>query len=259
MKVVLLAGGLGTRLSEQTTTKPKPMVEVGGMPILWHIMNHYSYYGHNDFIICLGYKGHVIKEFFSNYFLNNSDVTFDLENNNTSFHSTNSRPWKVTLVNTGDLTMTGGRLKKVKKFLKQDEPFFMTYGDGVSDIDLNSLLKYHLDHGKLATLSAVLPKERFGVLDINFSDNTVNSFKEKASKKESFINGGFFVLNPKVLDYIDGDEMPFESDPLENLARDKELKSFIHKGFWQCMDNLSDMRFLENLWNDKKAPWKKWD
>ena len=257
MQVVILAGGLGTRLSEETATKPKPMVEIGGMPIIWHIMNHYSYYGYNDFIICLGYKGNIIKDFFSNYFLNSSDVTFDFKNNTRSFHSANISPWKVTLVDTGQNTMTGGRLKRIKKFLKSDEPFFMTYGDGLSDINIDALKNFHLKHQKLATLSAVMPKERFGILDLALDDNSVNSFKEKSLKKDSFVNGGFFVLSPKVIDYISGDDIPFESEPLETLAKLNELKSFIHSGFWQCMDNLSDMRYLENLWQKEIAPWKK--
>jgi glucose-1-phosphate cytidylyltransferase len=255
-KVVILAGGLGSRLSEETDLRPKPMVEIGGRPILWHIMKIYSRYGLNDFVICLGYKGYVIKEFFSNYHIHMADVTFDLRDHSTVVHRKRAEPWRVTLVETGDATMTGGRLKRARDYIG-DEPFHMTYGDGVADIDLDALAACHQRNGTLATITAVQPPGRFGVLDIADGDR-VNSFREKPQAEGGWINGGFMVLSPKVLDYIAGDRIPFESEPLSNLAADGQLGVYRHTGFWHAMDTLRDKRQLEELWGSGKAPWKTW-
>lgn len=255
MKVVLLAGGLGTRLSEETVVKPKPMVEIGGKPILWHIMKIYSRWGFNDFVICLGYKGYMIKEFFANYLIHQSDVTFDLRTNTSLIHSNNSEPWRITLVDTGDKTMTGGRILRVKEYLG-NETFMLTYGDGVADINIEKLLEFHKSHGKLATVTAVRPPSRFGGMAIN--DSRVTDFIEKPQIGEGWINGGFFVLQPDVLDYIHGDEMPFEREPLERLARDAQLAAYKHDSFWQCMDTLRDVTLLNELWDSGKPPWRLW-
>ena len=256
MKVVLLAGGFGTRISEESHLTPKPMIEIGGKPILWHIMKIYSHYGLNDFIVCCGYKGYVIKEFFSNYFLHNSDVTFDLTKNTMKIHNTVSEPWTVTLVDTGENTMTGGRLKRVAPFI-DGENFCMTYGDGLADIDIAAEIKFHLAHGKLATLAATQPPGRFGVLKI--TDQTkVNSFQEKPTGDGNWINGGFFVLNKKVISYLDGDQTVWEKEPLEKLAQDNQLQAFFHDGFWQPMDTLRDKNQLESLWQTGNASWRKW-
>lgn len=255
MKAVILAGGLGTRLSEETVIKPKPMVEIGGMPIIWHIMKIYSCYGINDFIICCGYKGYLIKEYFMNYSLHTSDVKIDLASNNIQVVNKTHEDWKITLVDTGEDSMTGGRLKRVKNYL-DNEDFCFTYGDGVADIDVQKLIDFHKNHGKLATLTATYPPGRFGSLMIK--DNVVNKFMEKPKGDGAVINGGFFVLSPKVLNLIDDDKTVWEQEPLNKLASDGELMSFLHDGFWQPMDTLRDKTFLNNLWNDSKAPWKKW-
>ena len=255
-KAVILAGGFGTRISEETHLKPKPMVEIGGYPVLWHIMKTYSYYGINDFIICCGYKGYVIKEYFANYFLHMSDVTFDMKNNEMDVHLNKSEPWKVTLVNTGENTMTGGRLKRVQDYIKDEQAFCFTYGDGVSDVDIKELVGFHNKQGKLATITATQPPGRFGALDLD--DNLITSFQEKPVGDSGWINGGFFVLSPKVLDYIEGDQTTWEKQPLETLARDRQLSAYTHKGFWQPMDTLRDKTLLQNLWDSGKAPWKKW-
>lgn len=256
MKCVILAGGLGTRLSEETSLRPKPMVEIGGKPILWHVMKIYSHYGINEFIICLGYKGYIIKEYFANYFLHMSDVTFDMEHNEMEVHDKYAEPWKVTLVDTGDHSLTGGRLKRVAKYIQDEEAFCFTYGDGVGDINISELVKFHKSHGKLATLTAVTPPGRFGALDIH--GNLITSFKEKPKGDGAHINGGFFVLSPKVLDLIDGDRCTWEQEPLEQLANNHELAAFTHNGFWQPMDTLRDKHHLEDLWQSNKAPWKQW-
>lgn len=255
MKVLILAGGFGTRISEETSLKPKPMIEIGSMPILWHIMKTYSSYGFNEFVILLGYKGYVIKEYFSNYFLHRSDVTIDLANNSIEIHNNESEPWKVTLLDTGSNTMTGGRIKRAKEHIG-NEPFLLTYGDGVADVDILNTIKFHKEHGKLITMTAVQPAGRFGALDIAES-NRVASFVEKPAGEGNWINGGYFVCQPEVLDFIDGDDTVFEKQPLENLATKGELYSYKHKGFWQCMDTLRDKNYLNNLW-DTKAPWKIW-
>ncbi|MES2535073.1 MAG: glucose-1-phosphate cytidylyltransferase [Pseudomonadota bacterium] len=254
MKAVILAGGLGTRLSEETTVKPKPMVEIGGKPILWHIMKSYSAHGINDFVICCGYKGYVIKEYFANYFLHTSDVTFDMQKNEMEVHARSAEPWKVTLVDTGDETMTGGRLKRVRQYLQDDENFCFTYGDGVSDIDIGALIKFHKSHGKLATITATQPPGRFGAL--NLDGNRINSFQEKPQGDGAWINGGFFVLSPKVIDYIDDDSTTWEKGPMEKLAREGHLNAYFHHGFWQPMDTLRDKMHLEEMWQSGKAPWK---
>jgi glucose-1-phosphate cytidylyltransferase len=256
MKAVLLAGGLGTRLSEETVTKPKPMVEIGGKPILWHIMKIYSHYDIHDFIICCGYKGYVIKEYFANYFLHQSDVTFNMKDNVMEVHHKRAEPWTVTLVDTGDESMTGGRLRRVADYIKHDETFCFTYGDGVADIDIKKLLEFHKSHGKQATLTATFPPGRFGALEIN--DNKVDRFQEKPRGDGARINGGFFVLSPKVLERITGDESVWEQEPLKGLAADGELMAFKHEGFWQPMDTLRDKNLLEDLWHANKAPWKLW-
>lgn len=256
MKAVILAGGLGTRLSEETSTKPKPMVDIGGKPILWHIMKIYSSYGINEFIICLGYKGYLIKEFFLNYQSHMSDLTIDLSNNKSVIHQSRVEPWKVTLVDTGLGTMTGGRIKRIAKYLDKNETFCLTYGDGLSDIDIAKTIKFHLSHGKEATLSATLPPGRFGSLDIE--DNFVKHFEEKPKGDGAFVSGGFFVLNSKVIDRISGDQTIWEQEPLKSLAKDSELMCYEHKGFWQPMDTLREKFLLQNLWNSNKAPWKIW-
>ncbi len=256
MKAVILAGGLGTRLSEETSLKPKPMVEVGGKPILWHIMKMYSAHGVNDFIICCGYKGYVIKEYFANYFLHMSDVTFDLQDNTMEVHHKRAEPWKVTLVDTGDDSMTGGRLKRVAKYLKDEEAFCFTYGDGVGDMNIAETIDFHKKNGKLATLTATYPPGRFGALDI--TDGKVLNFKEKPKGDGAMINGGFFVLSPKVLDYIENDSTTWEQYPLNKLAEDGKLMAYEHHGFWQPMDTLRDKNHLEELWSAGKAPWKVW-
>lgn len=256
MKAVILAGGLGTRISEETNTRPKPMVEIGGKPILWHIMKMYSSYGIQDFIICCGYKGYVIKEYFANYFLHQSDVTFCMKNNIMDVHEKRAEPWKVTLLDTGESSMTGGRLKRVAEYIKNDELFCFTYGDGVGDIDIASTVQFHKSHKKQATLTAVFPPGRFGALDIQ--NNQVNSFKEKPKGDGAMINGGFFVLSPKVLNLLAGDNCVWEQEPLMTLARDGELMAYEHHGFWQPLDTLRDKLYLEELWKSKKAPWKTW-
>lgn len=259
MKVVLLAGGFGTRISEESQYKPKPMIEIGGMPILWHIMKEYAYYGHNDFIICAGYKQEYIKEWFANYFIHNSDITFDYRNggNNMTVHESHCEPWRVTVVDTGYNTMTGGRIKRVQKYVG-NETFFMTYGDGVCDVDMNKLLEFHKSHGKIATLTAVKQDQSKGVLDIG-GDNAVKSFREKNISDGAPINAGYMVLNPEIFDYIEGDQTIFEKEPLEKLVADGQLMSYIHKGFWQCMDSMREKLMLEKLLEVNKAPWKKWD
>ena len=257
MKVVILAGGFGTRISEESYLKPKPMIEIGDKPILWHIMKIYSYYGFNEFIICLGYKSHMIKEFFADYYLHTSDVTFDLEKNEMQIHNNYSEPWKVTLVETGLNTMTGGRVKRVKEYLPKDEPFMLTYGDGVSDINLKKLLEFHESHGKLATITSINLDGRFGILQID-EDDSINHFAEKEKNSGGWVNGGFMVLEPEVLDYIEGDETIFEREPLENLAKDGELKAYKHAGFWKCMDIKRDHDTLQELWNNNNAPWHLW-
>ena len=255
MKAVILAGGLGTRISEESHLKLKPMIEIGGKPIIWHIMKIYSTYGVNDFIVCLGYKGYVMKEYFANYFLHQSDVTFDMVNNKMQVHQNSSEPWRVTLVDTGDATMTGGRLKRVQAYL-EDEDFCFTYGDGVSDINITELIAFHKSQKRLATLTAVQPPGRFGSL--NLDGSRITSFEEKPHGDGGWINGGFFVLSPKVLDYIEGDATIWERSPMEHLARDGQLGSFLHRGFWQPMDTLREKNHLEELWASGKAPWKVW-
>lgn len=256
MKVVLLAGGYGTRIAEETILKPKPMVEIGGMPILWHIMKEYSYYGFNEFIICAGYKQHMIKEWFADYFFYTCDVTFDFENdNNIIIHDKKTEPWKVTVVDTGLDTMTGGRIKAVEKYVG-NETFFMTYGDGVCDVNISELLKFHKENGKIATLTAVKIQQRFGLLDIK--DGTVRAFREKSQRDADLINAGYMVLEPKIFEYLDGKKCVFEKEPLRKLVADGELCSYLHTGFWQCMDNKKEMEMLEQLWEDGEAPWKIW-
>ena len=256
MKVVILAGGLGTRISEDTNTRPKPMIEIGGKPILWHIMKSYSHHGINDFIICCGYKGYVIKEYFANYFLHMSDVTFDMSNNKMEVHQQNAEPWKVTLVDTGEETMTGGRLKRVADYVKDEELFCLTYGDGVSDVNITDLIAFHKSQNTKATLTATLPPGRFGALDM--SGHKVNSFMEKPQGDGAMINGGFFVLSPKVIGYIKDDKTIWEREPLERLAQEGDLAAFHHTGFWQPMDTLRDKVHLEELWQSGNAPWKVW-
>lgn len=255
MKCVILAGGLGTRISEETTTKPKPMVEIGGKPILWHIMKVYSHYGVNEFIICAGYKGYVIKEYFANYFIHMSNITLDMSTNEMKVHENKSEPWKVTIVDTGDGTMTGGRIKRVKDYIG-DETFCMTYGDGVSDVNIASLIDFHKNHGKLATLTSTFPPGRFGSLDIQ--NNQIKRFKEKPKGDGSMINGGFFVLSPKVIDKIKDDYTTWEREPLTELAKAGELMAYKHHGFWQPMDTLRDKNYLDHLWQNNKAPWRIW-
>jgi glucose-1-phosphate cytidylyltransferase len=256
MKAVILAGGLGTRLSEETATRPKPMVEIGGKPILWHILKMYGHHGVNDFVICCGYKGYVIKEYFANYFLHMSDVTFDMRSNRMEVHQKRAEPWTVTLVDTGDDSMTGGRLLRVAEYVRDEEAFCLTYGDGVSDIDIGTTLAFHRAHGKAATISATFPPGRFGALDIK--GGQVRSFKEKPQGDGAMINGGFFVLKPSVLDYIGGDSTIWEQESLVRLAGEGQLMAYEHSGFWQPMDTLRDKQLLEELWASGKAPWKVW-
>lgn len=256
MKVVLLAGGLGTRISEESQYKPKPMIEIGGKPILWHIMKEYSNYGYNEFIICAGYKQHLIKNYFANYYLQGSDITFDFSKGNTlKIHNNNVEPWKVTIVDTGLNTMTGGRIKRIKDYIN-NETFMLTYGDGVCDVNINELEKFHKSHGKICTLTAVKPEGRFGILDL--VDNNVKSFREKNKQDVGYINGGYMVLEPEIFDYIDNDNTTFEKEPLEKIADNGQLMAYKHNGFWQCMDTLRDKIKLEKLWNENKAPWKVW-
>ena len=257
MKAVILAGGMGTRLKEITEIKPKPLVEVGSHPVLWHIMKLYSHHGVNDFIICLGYKGYLIKEYFANYALHNSDVTFDMRSGECKVHQNNSEGWRVTLVDTGELTMTGGRLKRIGQHLKGDDHFCATYGDGVSNVDISALIAFHKSHGKRATLTAARPPARFGALEISDRD-LVRSFKEKPVGDNAYINGGFFVLSTAVLDYIEGDNTVWEREPLERLAREEHLKAFRHEGFWHPMDTLRDQQHLDEIWRTGSAEWKVW-
>lgn len=257
MKAVILAGGLGTRLSEETGNRPKPMVEIGGRPILWHIMKMYSSHGVNDFIVCCGYKGYVIKEYFANYFLHMSDVTFDLAANQTQVHTHRAEPWTVTLIDTGENSMTGGRLKRVAHHLVDEEAFFFTYGDGISDVDIAATLKLHQDHGRQATMTVVRPPGRFGAVDTE--NGVVRRFMEKPKGDGAVINGGFFVLSPRVIDRIADDHTTWEQEPLQGLAADGELMAYDHRGFWQPMDTLRDQKQLEELWNTGRAPWKSWD
>lgn len=256
MKVVILAGGLGTRISEEVVAKPKPMVEIGGRPILWHVMKTYSQFGHNDFIICLGYKGYVIKEFFANYFLHMSDVTLHLAENRMEVHRNTAESWRVTLVDTGEQSMTGGRLKRVAHHLQDETEFAFTYGDGVADIDLDAQLKFHRAHGKLATVTAVKPLSRFGALTLD--GDQVRGFQEKPDEEGGLINGGYFLLSPKVLDRIAEDGTMWEREPMESLARDDQLRAFNHQGFWHPMDTLRDKNFLEDRWASGRAEWKTW-
>jgi glucose-1-phosphate cytidylyltransferase len=256
MKAVILAGGLGTRISEESQNRPKPMIEIGGKPILWHILKIYSAHGVNDFIICLGYKGYLIKEYFANYFLHMSDVTFHMDENRMEVHQKYSEPWKITLIDTGETTMTGGRLKRVAPYLKDEEAFFFTYGDGVADIDIKGLMAYHREQKTLASVTAVQPPGRWGSLDIQ--NNRVASFKEKPQGDGSWVNGGFFILSPKVIDYVKDDTTVWEQEPLEKLASTGQLAVYKHDGFWQPMDTLRDKVHLENLWASGKAPWKVW-
>jgi len=256
MKAVILAGGLGTRISEETSVKPKPMVEIGGKPILWHILKIYSHHGINDFIICCGYKGYVIKEYFANYFLHQSDITFSMKDNSMSVHQKRAEPWTVTLVDTGENSMTGGRLARVGDYLKDEDAFCMTYGDGLSNVNIRELIKFHKSHGKQATLTGVYPPGRFGALEIN--QNQVLNFNEKPKGDGALINGGFFVLSPQVLKRIKGDESIWEQEPLISLAEDGELMSFAHEDFWQPMDTLRDKIYLQDLWDKNTAPWKVW-
>lgn len=255
MKCVLLAGGFGTRISEETTTKPKPMVEIGGRPILWHIMKMYSQHGVNEFIICAGYKGYVIKEYFANYFLHMSNITFDMSTNEMQVHENKAEPWKVTIVDTGDGTMTGGRLLRVKDYIG-DETFCFTYGDGVSNVDITKLIEFHKEKNKWATVTAVQPPGRFGA--IKMDDTTITSFEEKPQGDGGYINGGFFVLEPDVFGLIDGDPMIWEREPMERLAEKRQIEAFKHDGFWRPMDTLRDKNHLEDLWESNKAPWKTW-
>lgn len=256
MKVVILAGGLGTRISEETHLRPKPMIEIGGRPLLWHIMKTYSAHGMNDFIVCCGYKGYIIKEYFANYFLHMSDVTFDMTQNKMEVHQKNAEPWRVTLVDTGEATMTGGRLKRVAPYLQGEEAFCFTYGDGLADIDLTAEIAFHSSHGRMATVCAVQPPGRYGALDI--SDRKVSGFLEKPRGDGSLINGGYFILSPKVIDYIEDDETSWEGPPMMQLARDGQVMAFSHNGFWQPMDTLRERTVLEELWAAGRAPWKVW-
>ena len=256
MKAVILAGGLGTRISEETHLKPKPMIEIGGKPVIWHIMKMYSFHGINDFIICCGYKGYIIKEYFANYFLHMSDITFNISENTMEVHKKEAEPWKITLIDTGESTLTGGRLKRVSSYLKDEEAFCFTYGDGVSDIDITQSIKFHRNHGRLATVSAVTPPGRYGSLDLQ--GDVVKGFTEKPQGDGAVINGGFFVLSPEVLELIEGDHTSWEEEPLSNLAKSNNLMSFNHDGFWQPMDTLRDRNNLEDLWSKNMAPWKTW-
>ncbi|MFN4813033.1 MAG: glucose-1-phosphate cytidylyltransferase [Bacteroidota bacterium] len=256
MKVVILAGGLGTRLSEETVLKPKPMVEIGGMPILWHIMKTYANYGHHDFVICLGYKGIAIKEYFANYFLHKSDVTIDLKNNKVEVHDSQAEPWRITLVDTGDHSMTGGRIKRIQKHIG-NETFMLTYGDGVADININTLIDFHKKNNKYCTVTAVQPTGRFGLLNIN-EQQLVQSFYEKPKGDGSWINGGYFVCEPQIFDFIEGDDTIWEKKPMESLAAEGQMCAFKHQGFWRPMDTLKDKMDLNEMWNENNAPWKIW-
>ena len=257
MKAVILAGGLGTRISEETHLRPKPMIEIGNRPILWHIMKIYAAHGVTDFIVCAGYRGYMIKEYFANYRLHRSDVTVDLQSGATTYHASSAEPWRVTIVDTGEDTMTGGRVRRVRAYLTPNEPFCLTYGDGVSDVDVAASIAFHRAHGKDATVTAVIPPGRYGALDMH--ENQVTRFFEKPPGDNAYVNGGFFVLNPRAIDRIAGDAMPWEAEPLESLARDGQLMAFKHAGFWQPMDTLRDKNRLEQLWESGKAPWKVWD
>ena len=257
MKAVILAGGLGTRISEETITKPKPMIEIGGLPIIWHIMKTYAHYGITDFIICCGYKGYIVKEYFSNYFLHTTDVTFNFKSNDKKYYQTKAEPWNVTCVDTGDETMTGGRIEKIKEYLGDDETFCLTYGDGVADINIKDLLKFHKDHQRLATVSATIAPLRFGALSLD-SNNLVNKFIEKP-KGGHYVNGGFFVLSKEVINLIKDQDTVWEKAPLENLSKNNQLNAFIHNGFWQPMDTIREKNYLEELWLSGKAPWKVWN
>ncbi len=257
MKVVILAGGFGTRISEESYLKPKPMIEIGERPILWHIMKEYSRYGFNEFVICLGYKQHVVKEFFADYFLHTSDITFDLATNEMTVHNNVAEPWKVTLVDTGLNTMTGGRVKRIRPYVGE-ETFMLTYGDGVANVDIAALLQYHQSHGKIATITTVNVGQRFGIIDVNDSGK-IEAFREKNEADGSLINGGYMVMNPEVFDYIEGDSTVLEKEPLENLAKDGQLMAYHHTGFWHCMDTQRDKKQLEEMWNSGNAPWKTWE
>jgi glucose-1-phosphate cytidylyltransferase len=256
MKAVILAGGLGTRISEESHLRPKPMVEIGGMPIIWHVMKIYAHHGIEDFVICLGYKGYMIKEYFSNYFLHASDVTIDARTNGATFHNTHAEPWRITLVDTGEQTQTGGRLKRVGQYLDPSEPFCFTYGDGVADIDISAEIAFHRSHGRKATLTAVIPPGRYGALSL--ADDRVERFVEKPPGDQGYVNGGFFVLDPSVIGLIAGDQTPWEAEPLETLAARGELMAYRHSGFWQPMDTLRDKNLLESHWDSGRAPWKLW-
>ncbi len=257
MKAVILAGGMGTRISEESHLRPKPMIEIGGRPILWHILKIYAKHGIHDFVICCGYRGYMIKEYFANYFLHSSDVTFDLGNNRMEVHQRFAEPWRVTLVDTGEHTMTGGRLRRVAPYIEREEAFCFTYGDGVADIDVRRLVEFHRSHGRMATLTATRAPARFGAIDVDTA-STVTAFREKPVGEGSLVNGGFFVLSPKVLDLIPGDETIWEREPLERLAADHQLRAYRHEGFWQPMDTLRDRQMLEDLWQSGRAPWKVW-
>lgn len=257
MKVVLLAGGFGTRISEESHLKPKPMIEIGEKPILWHIMKGYSYYGFDEFIVCCGYKQHIIKEWFSEYYLHNSDVTFDFTNGgNLIIHNNISEPWKVTLVDTGLHTMTGGRIKRIQEYV-DNQPFMLTYGDGISDLNILELLKFHKKHGKMVTMTAVQPEGRFGVLDIN-TESMINAFREKNQNDSGWINAGYMIINPEIFEYIESDSTVFEKEPLEKIAKLNQLMAYRYDGFWKCMDTQRDKQKLEELWENNNAPWKKW-
>jgi len=258
MKAVILAGGLGTRISEETSTKPKPMIEIGGLPIIWHIMKTYAHYGITDFIICCGYKGYIIKDYFSNYLLHTSDVSFNLKSGKDKYYETKAEPWNVTCVDTGDETMTGGRIEKIKKYLNDDETFCLTYGDGLSNINISDLIEYHKKHKCLATVAATIAPQRFGALFLD-NDNLVNKFIEKPKTAKDYVNGGFFVLSKKVIDLIKNHQTVWEKEPLEILSKAKQLVAFKHNGFWQPMDTLREKNYLEELWDSGSAPWKVWD
>lgn len=259
IKAVILAGGYGTRISEETSIKPKPMIEIGGKPILWHILKMYSSHGVNDFIICCGYKGYVIKEYFANYFLHHSDVTFNISKNKMIVHDERAEPWNVTLVDTGEKSMTGGRIKSISKYVQEDDYFCMTYGDGLSDVNISELIDFHKSHGKLATLTSVFSPGRFGILDLNNNDSSVKRFVEKPRGDGSKINGGFFVLSPKVIDLIDSYDTVWEKDPLEKLAKNNQLMAFDHDGFWQPMDTMREYKMLNEMYLEKNAPWRIWE
>lgn len=256
MKAVILAGGLGTRIAEESSTKPKPLIQIGGRPILWHLMKLYSHSGINDFVICCGYKGYLIKEYFANYFLHTSDVTIDLVNNDLEIHRVNTEPWKVTLIDTGSSTMTGGRIKRISEFVADDDAFCLTYGDGLADLNIKHLIDFHNAHAQLATITTVMPPGRFGAIEK--TGDLVDRFIEKPRGDNGWINGGFFVVSPKVIDYIEGDDTSWELGPLESLAKEGQLAAFEHSGFWRPMDTLRDKIVLEDLWESGKAPWKLW-